>query len=409
MFLLTWLLIFYKSNYNPNFYIVILLHIIDILLFVVFAINILYLLVFSIAAQFKPKKLTCNDALNPKRIAILIPAYKEDEVIEECVQSCINQQYNPDFYDVVVISDKMSDQTNSSLIKLPIKLIKVNFESSTKAKALNFAMSQLDENYDLALILDADNTIQPQFLSELNSIFSNPNIQIVQAHRCAKNTNNPLALLDAISEEINNTIFRKGHVNLGLSAALIGSGMCFNYLLFKNTMLSINAIGGFDRALELVLLREGKRFYYLPNSDVLDEKVQRHDDFSRQRRRWLSAQLHYLTASIKHLPSAILEKKWDFCDKMFQQMSIPRVMLLGFSAMISVITSLISFPASIKWWIIFAILVISLALAIPKRLIGKQFIMAIIQLPYYFALMALNIFKLKGANKKFIHTKHGIK
>jgi len=34
-----------------------------------------------------------------------------------------------------------------------------------------------------------------------------------------------LALLDGISEEINNNIFRKGHQTLGLSSALIGSGM----------------------------------------------------------------------------------------------------------------------------------------------------------------------------------------
>jgi hypothetical protein len=49
----------------------------------------------------------------------------------------------------------------------------------------------------------------------------------VQGHRTAKNTNNSWAILDAISEEINNNIFRKGHRVLGLSSAIIGSGMAF--------------------------------------------------------------------------------------------------------------------------------------------------------------------------------------
>jgi hypothetical protein len=34
-------------------------------------------------------------------------------------------------------------------------------------------------------------------------------------------TNNSWAILDAISEEINNNIFRKGHRVLGLSSAII--------------------------------------------------------------------------------------------------------------------------------------------------------------------------------------------
>lgn len=111
--------------------------------------------------------------------------------------------------------------------------------------------------------------------------------------------------MDAVSEEINNSIFRLGHATMGLSAALIGSGMAFNYTLFKEIMLSINAVGGFDRALELSLIKEGEKIYYLQDVDVLDEKVQSHANFSDQRRRWLSAQLHYLVEFIADVPNAI--------------------------------------------------------------------------------------------------------
>lgn len=384
------------------------LHILDIFLFTIFAINIIYLFVFSVASLWRQRGHE-PDIQTYKRIAILIPAYKEDAVIEECADSCLAQNYPQNMYDVVVISDRMSVCTNRSLQAKPLKLINIYFTNSTKSKALNHAMDQLEDPYDLALILDADNTISPDFLSQINAKFSTCGVEIVQAHRCAKNTNTPLALLDAVSEEINNSIFRQGHVNLGLSAALIGSGMCFDYTLFKTTMLSINAIGGFDRALELVLLRDGKRIYYMPESDVLDEKVQHPDAFSRQRRRWLSAQWHYLASSLKYVPEAIAHGRWDFCDKMFQQMSIPRIMLLGFSAIISLAVTFIDTDSAIKWWAIFGLLIFALLIAIPKRLFGKKLLIAVIQLPYFFALMALNIFRLKGANKKFIHTSHGVK
>ncbi|MEG2646741.1 MAG: glycosyltransferase family 2 protein [Mucinivorans sp.] len=384
------------------------LSIIDIVLFIIFALNIVYLAFFSVAALCRLKVKTQASQAD-KRIAILIPAYKEDAVIQECVQSCINQHYPPEKFDIVVISDRMSEQTNQELQSMPLILIKVFFENSTKAKALNYAMDQIGSQYDIAIVLDADNTISPDFLQQINDIFHTDRLHIVQAHRCAKNTNTPLALLDAMSEEINNSIFRQGHAVVGLSAALIGSGMCFDYQLFKGAMLKIDAIGGFDRALELDLLREGYRVHYLPQSHVLDEKVQHKDDFSRQRKRWLSAQIHYLCRSIKYVPDAIIKCQIDFLDKIFQQISIPRVMLLGFSVIIAFVVTLISAAASIKWWVVVALLVIALALAIPRQMYSRQLLIAATKVPYFFILVVLNIFKLKGANKKFIHTSHGIK
>lgn len=384
-----------------------ILHIFDLLLFIVFAVNIIYLFVFSLASHLN-KKHTTHPVKSTKRVAILIPAYKEDAVIEECVEACLKQNYSRSLYDIVVISDRMDEHTNDTLGELPLKLIKVHFENSTKSKALNFAMAELEENYDIAVVLDADNTISPEFLNEINTAFQDERVRIIQAHRCAKNINTRLALLDAVSEEINNSIFRDGHSKLGLSAALIGSGMCFEYMLFKNTMSSINAIGGFDRALELTLLYNNIRIDYLAHTDVLDEKVQKYDDFSRQRRRWLSAQLHYMALWIKHIPKAMAKGKWDFCDKMFQQVSIPRILLLGFTMIFALTITFINPAWALKWWIALCVLIVALMIAIPGKLYRKELLVAIVELPYSFLLMALNVFKLKGANKKFIHTKHGI-
>lgn len=384
-------------------------YIIDILLFIVFFINVIYLLIFSLASVSRKANVVSVSEDRYKRVAILIPAYKEDAVIQECVESCLVQKYPADCFDTIVISDRMSARTNKMLADEGARVIEVFFENSTKSKALNYAMSILDEDYDIALILDADNTIAPEFLSQINNEFWIDGTQIVQAHRCAKNLNTNLALLDAVSEEINNSIFRQGHVNLGFSAALIGSGMAFDYVLFKTTMLSINAIGGFDRALELTLLRDRHRIYYLSDAYVLDEKVQCHVDFSRQRRRWLSAQWHYMCQNICEIPNAVRDKNWDFCSKIFQQMSFPRLLLIGFGICIAVALSFVDLGMAIKWWVLLALLFAAVFIAVPRRMYTRQLAVAMFQLPYSFLLMALNMFKLKGANKKFIHTSHGVK
>lgn len=386
----------------------IILHWIEAILFFCFLINIAYLLFFAIASYGKSDRMPRISSSDQKRIAVLIPAYKEDQVIFECVHSCMQQKYPTDKYDTVVISDRMKDETNEALSALPITLVQVFFQNSTKAKALNYAMEQIGDDYDVAVVLDADNVIDIDFLARINEAFSCQDVQIVQAHRKAKNLNTNLSVLDAASEEINNGIFRLGHANVGLSAALIGSGMAFGYSLFKNIMLTIDAVGGFDRALELSLIKEGRRIYYLPDVEVLDEKVQNHANFSNQRRRWLSAQIHYLTQYIGDVPLALLKGNWDFCDKVFQQMSIPRIILLGMTFVLALFLSFFNWVIALRWWVLFVGLITALLMVIPKSLFNRRLLIALLDLPYSFILMCRNLFRLKGANKKFIHTSHGV-
>ena len=384
-----------------------ILNIFDWLLYIWFAINILYLLVYSLASRRRDLPLP-PPAKEHKRFAILIPAYREDAVIHECVHSCLEQDYPADCFDTVVISDRMQPETNASLAVLPVRLVEVHFEKSTKSKSLNAAMAAIGNDYDIALVLDADNVIPYDYLSDINDLFANPEVEIVQTHRSAKNLNNDMALLDAISEEINNTIFRLGHAKLGLSAALIGSGMAFRYDLFRDTMADIKAVGGFDRELELTLLYRCKRFYYLPETFVFDEKIQNTGDFSRQRRRWLSAQWHYCQTFAKFLWKALVARNWDFCDKLFQQLSIPRLLLMGFTFLFSVLFTVYRWTWGLKWWLLLVLLAVALLVAVPKRFCTSRLAMALQKIPYTFLLMAGNIFKLRGANKTFIHTRHGV-
>ena len=75
---------------------------------------------------------------------------------------------------------------------------------------------------------------------------------------------------------------------MGMSAALIGSGMAFEYPLFYDAMMDNTSVGGFDRVLEMKLLYKGIHIHYLPDTIVRDEKIQKANSFYRQRRRWLN-------------------------------------------------------------------------------------------------------------------------
>ncbi len=269
-----------------------IIYILDWFFFILLATNVLYLLVFSIASCL-PKSIQPLSAVSYKRIAIFIPAYREDAVIFDSVNACLLQNYPTEKYNVIVISDHMLPKTNMQLRKLPIEVLQVDFEKSTNTKSLKAALKYLDKDvYDIALVIDADNYIGSSYLSEINNAFANSAVEVLQTHRIAKNVNTNMAYLDAISEEINNSIFRLGHANLGLSAALIGSGMAFSYPLFYSAMMNNTSLGGFDRVLEMRLLYKRVFFYYLPETYIYDEKIQKTKSFFLQRRRWQSAQYY---------------------------------------------------------------------------------------------------------------------
>ena len=206
----------------------------DLFLFIIVALTVLYLGVFAIAALFNRH----HDSPRSKkqnRIVVLIPSYKQDTVIEQCVISVLSQAYPQRMFDVTVISDHQQEMTNMRLAQYPITLLTPNFEQSTKAKSLQYAILNLPEFkiYDIALILDADNIVEQDFLAKVNDAFETAATKAIQMHRISKNRDTTAALLASIFEEINNAIFRRGHINVGLSSALAGSGVAYDFAWFK--------------------------------------------------------------------------------------------------------------------------------------------------------------------------------
>ncbi|MCF8307646.1 MAG: glycosyltransferase [Bacteroidales bacterium] len=339
--------------------------------------------------------------------AILIPAYSEDQVILEVASDALEQEYPAEKFDVIVISDSLLDSTVEKLKNLDIKVIEVNFEISTKSKALNEGFKYLDEDqYDLALVLDADNMMERTFLKKVNKYFTE-NRNVIQAHRIAKNENTPFAVLDAISEEINNNVFRKGHRNLGFPSALIGSAMIFRFKYFKHLMADVNTIGGFDKQLELKIIKNRDKIEYLEDAYVLDEKVQNSIAFSNQRKRWLSAQLYYFKKDfLISFWDFISKGNLDYFNKAFQFIQVPRVLLLGLLIIINIVSILFGFFLY-KWWLPLLVLcIMGFIFSVPKRYYTTKTLYALLLFPKGFLLMLISLFNHKKAKSNFIHTKH---
>ncbi|MFT6748028.1 MAG: cellulose synthase/poly-beta-1,6-N-acetylglucosamine synthase-like glycosyltransferase [Glaciecola sp.] len=382
----------------------IIIYLFSILITGWFLFSSIYIVINGVAGFFY-KKIKIKGEGKLPRVAVFIPAYKEDAVIVKVAHEALKQKYEGDF-EVIVISDSLKKITNFWLQELPLSLICVAFDKSTKAKALNYALKVMGDSFDLAIVLDADNVMERGVVQKFAEQYMSGN-HAVQGHRCAKNTNAKFALLDAISEEVNNHIYCKGPAALKLSSRLVGSGMAFDYTLFKKLMRGIEAVGGFDKDLELKIIKQKVRIQYAEDIVVYDEKVQKAEVFGNQRTRWISAQYHYM---IKRMPMAIsllFKGNFDYFYKAIQLCLPPRLLLPGFLAVGSVLFWVVEWDLlCILWTVMFISVTTVYLIAIPVSLINKKLVSIPFALIQAFAITFLSLFKLLGANKKFIHTPH---
>lgn len=319
-------------NYN------IIIDIVQYLFLIYMGFSAIYLLFFAITSFFYKSDDLLRESIL-RKFVILIPAYKEDTVILNTATEALKQNYPSDLYDVYVIADSFKPATIELLKKeKDVKYIEVSFEYSTKARSINKALAVIDKDYDGVIILDADNVMEVDFIHKVNSAMSNGDTAI-QCHRVAKNLNTSFAILDAISEEINNTIFRKGHVPLGISSALIGSGMVFDFNLYKSIMQKIDTFADEDKELEIKLFLNRNKINYLNDTYVYDEKVSNSKVFVKQRSRWISSQIFYArTFLFKSIYELFAHSNFDFFNKILQFLLVPRILLLGITFLITVVS-----------------------------------------------------------------------
>jgi cellulose synthase/poly-beta-1,6-N-acetylglucosamine synthase-like glycosyltransferase len=383
---------------------------IDNILTVYFTYTTLYTTLFAVASRFY-KTESRKEKKDQFPIAILIPVYREDEIILQSVQYIKYQKYPKSLFEVFVIADSLKIRTIKNLKKEGINVLEVNFDKRTKAKSiyhcLHYIKSQGD--FEITVILDADNVMHKHFLEHINACYSQ-GLLAIQGQRVAKNSNNKMAVLDGLSEEINNAIFRKGYQTLGLSSPVIGSGMAFNTELLLSVFdkLDLNSKGE-DRELQLEVIKRNHKIYYCQDALVYDEKVDTGQSFGQQRKRWILNQLIYLINSFPTAFRLLLKGNISYFNIAFlAPIQLPRLLNLGF--MVIWISFMLIANRDVTLSVsIFSIYLLSHLLVVPREYFKKSTLYALASLPKTFGIMLLSLLTAHQANKQFLHTTHSTK
>lgn len=369
----------------------------------------IYQLVLALASKKKAQNI-CQFDGQPRKLLVLVPSYKEDAVIINSTKlnMGLKYQYPSRQFDYVVISDGLKKESNQALRNLGAEVLEVNFEKSTKVKALQAAMNTYDKDYDGVVILDADNTVDTNFLFKASHYLSCGH-KAIQGIRKAANTQTKIALMDGLSEQANTAMLCAGANRVGFSSKLSGSAMVFDHKLFKSLVFNLKAIGGFDKELELAITKQKTFIKYAEDLVAYDEKVSNGQSFARQRGRWLQAQYSFLFQSLRPAFALLLKGNKDYFHKTLQLALPPRVLspvLLSTGLLLSLVlgANTLSLIAAIGLLSTIG----SYLLVLPVKTLLASSLKIALAIPTLILSTVKALTLMKASKKTFLHTSHGI-
>ena len=367
--------------------------IIDWIMFIIISLTVLYLGVFAITSLFVRHSETPK-AKKQNRFIVLIPSYKGGRNLEMTVKSILGQSYTQRQFDVTVIADHEDEMTMFHLAQQPITLLTPNFERQSRIKSLQLAINNLPQFkiYDAVVILEAGDVVETEFLEQVNDAYEAAGTKAIQTHKVSLNRDSIPARLSAIFEEINNSIFRRGHISVGLSAALASSGMAFEFNWFKDYIQTAKANWS-DKVLEALLTRQHIYVDYFDKIEVYNEKARQAEDFNRQHLSWIWIQFRTIIRNIHYLPSAIAKRHYDLIDKLLQWLLIPRIIMMAVIIMMGILVPFIYMSAALKWWALFAFVLLFFAIATPNYLVDEKWDSTFFKMPFVFISPILNKFE----------------
>lgn len=378
---------------------------IDWTLFVLVSMTVFYLGFFAITALFARHSETPK-ARSFNRIIVIILTNGNGRSTIRTVKSILGQSYAQRLFDVTIVANREDEMTLFHLAQEPITLLTSNFDKNSRTQSLQLAINNLPQFkiYDVVLILEAGDVVEAEFLNEINDAYEAAGTKAIQAHKLSLNRDTTAARLDAVFEEINNSIFRRGHISIGMPSAIASSGMAFDFTWFKRYIHNAK-VSWDDKELEAMLMRQHVYVDYFDHIYVYNEKARKAEEFNRQHQNWMHTQIRTIIRNIRHLPLALLNRHYALVDKLLQWLLLPRLVMMSILVFMGIFTPFIYMYAALKWWGLFALVVFIFALATPNYLVDDKWDSTFFKVPVVLFSSVLKRFKSGRRFMDFVNLK----
>ena len=183
----------------------------------------LYFLVVALFALKKPKPIP---RANPNmRFACVIAARNEERVIGGLIESLLRQTYPKALFDIYVMPNNCTDHTALAAIHAGAQVLRPEGEIRCKGDALHEVFETLlKKDYDAFCVFDADNFVDPAFLSRMNDAFCAGAKAAKGAMRVKNPEDSPLCACYGLYFTCFDFFFSRARMNCGLSSKLVGTG-----------------------------------------------------------------------------------------------------------------------------------------------------------------------------------------
>ena len=233
------------------------LSIINYCILIVIAVPLL-LQIFYVLASFIKKK-TWPESEKKARIAYLIPACNEEDVIYDTVKDILeNQDYPADKLDVFVVADNCSDKTAELAAEAGATVLVHNDPDPAHHMAayplrygIDHILSVEDDPYEVIIRVDADNHLNREYSSYMNDAYL-AGVDLARPYEGAINaTQNFFTKACTMFYVFESRYGSRVRERLGLAAHVNGSGAMMSARMLKAT-------GGYD----CVTISEDAEYYF---------------------------------------------------------------------------------------------------------------------------------------------------
>jgi len=232
-----------------------------------------YGILLKILSSFKRNKASdgVHDISDYPTITILCPAFNEEAVLEEKIQSFYGLNYPKDKIKMIVISDDSTDRTNDIVEKyIPKGQLELVIQKPRRGKQCGHNLVEPSLTSDYVLSTDANSIFQPDAIKQLLAVMlSDPKIGIVSG---------TLKLLAKDGKDSGEGIYWKYESFLKKQESklfsIIGSNGAL-FLIKRELFTQVEAASVDDFERTLIALKRGFKAKYAPNA-IVHEDVSTH-------------------------------------------------------------------------------------------------------------------------------------
>jgi cellulose synthase/poly-beta-1,6-N-acetylglucosamine synthase-like glycosyltransferase len=374
-----------------------------VLLSVLVGYNLVLPLLLFLVYKLRPRRKHNNNFNSEPDYAVVVTAYEQTDTLKAAVASLLRLNYSN--YLIYVVADKC-DISNLHFPDDRVILLRPPEPLQSNTRSHQYAIERFRREHTYVTIIDSDNLVHPEYLNELNRLFSQ-GYNAVQGVRKAKNLDTVYACLDAVQDIYYHFYDREILFAVGSSATLAGSGMAFTTELYRTFLKQFDINGaGFDKVLQIEILLRKERIAFAKNAIVYDEKTSRSDQLVKQRARWFNTWFKYARYGFRLLFKGLASLDWNqfLFALLFLRPPLFLVMLCSF--VLAIGSFFISATLAWCWVIAFFCFFTALFISLVHSKAERKIYMALAGIPLFMYHQMVSLLRVRKANTISVATQH---